>query len=344
MIIFRTDGNKDIGSGHVMRCLSIADAFVRHDHSCIFVLADDSFSDLIKERGFDSVILNKDYSDPENEIESFTALIRSSDPEMVIVDSYYVTGKYLSDIRKCAFTVYIDDLASWAYPADCIVNYNIYGPDLDYPGLYKDAESTPKTLLGIDYVPVRSMFSNMEKHVHKKTVEDVLISAGGTDPIHFELALAKFIRERSDSVRYHILVGALNPDHEKILKIAEDCSNLIVHYNVSDMRGLISSCDIAVSASGSTLYEICACGVPMVIYSLADNQTLGNQAFEKHGIARSCGDLRSVKDPVEKVLKEVREYAGDYELRCSVGSRMQELVDGYGADRIVEAVLQMLSD
>lgn len=344
MIIFRTDGNKQIGSGHVMRCLSIADAFVRKDHSCTFVLADDSFDSLIKERGYNTVILNRDYSDLENEIEAFTALIRSFDPEMVIVDSYYVTEKYLSGIRKCAFTVYIDDLASWAYPADCLINYNIYGPDLDYPGLYKDAGSVPKTLLGINYVPVRSMFCDIGKHVHKKTVEDVLISTGGTDPIHLGLALAKHIRAGSDNTRYHILVGALNADHEEILRIAENCSNLIVHYNVSDMRRLISSCDIAVSAAGSTLYEICACGIPMVIYSLADNQILGNQAFVKHGIARSCGDLRFVDDPVEKVLKEVREYAGDYELRCSVGNRMQELVDGHGAERIAGSLLQMLSD
>ena len=81
------------------------------------------------------------------------------------------------------------------------------------------------------------------------------------------------------------------------------------------MRALILSMDICVSAAGSTLYEICACGVPLITYILADNQIPGAGTFEKSGLAVNCGD------------------------RVEVGKRMQEMIDGYGAERLVRQLM-----
>ena len=340
MIIFRTDGNETIGSGHVMRCLSIANAIASRNEKCLFVLADSSFEGIINELGYDSVVLNSDYSDMNNELEQFSEIINNIQPWLVIIDSYYVTKEYLASLKNIAYTVYIDDLASFAYPVNCLINYNIYGKDLDYKGLYKGTGCLPDMLLGIEYIPVRAMFKNVEKRVQKQIVDDVLISTGGADPIHLALEITRYIRSINDTKRYHILVGAMNPDYEEILQIASACENVIVHHNVKNMRSLIMSCDIAVSASGSTLYELCACGVPMIIYTLADNQILGNKKFIDLGLAKSCGDLRYSDNPVKTIFDGVSDLCDNYQIRCSVGAKMQSVVDGNGADRIADALLR----
>ena len=106
-----------------------------------------------------------------------------------------------------------------------------------------------------------------------------------------------------------------------------------------DMRSLITSADIAVSAAGSTLYEICACGVPLVTYIIADNQIKGAEAFEKLGLAVNCGDIRKITNPVGKIMTAVKNLADDYQLRHKTGENMQQIIDGHGADRIARNIL-----
>lgn len=340
MIIIRADGNEKIGSGHIMRCLSIADAFVRKGIKCLFVLADDSFEKKINGRGYETVILDSDYSVLDDELPAFSSLIKDKEPQMVIIDSYYVTLDYLKALTQITKTVYIDDLASFEYPVNVLINYNIYGPDLDYCGMYEKCAYEPQKLLGIKYVPIRTMFCNVAGRVQRKDVKDILISTGGADPLHLALKIIDHVRTLDTKINYHILVGAMNRDYDEIVRASSGVSNVVIHHDVADMKELISSCDIVVSASGSTLYEVCACGVPMVIYAIADNQLPGVEAFEAVGLALSCGDIRKTADPVGSLFNKLQRYIDNYDLRCSVGSKMQSLVDGMGADRIVS----MLTD
>ena len=339
MIIFRADGNEKIGSGHIMRCLSIADAFARKGIKSLFVLADDSCAAKVNDRGYETVVLDTDYSDLDSESGKLIEIVKETKPMMVIVDSYYVTSDYLKALTDVVKTVYIDDLASFAYPVNCVVNYNIYGPDIDYDELYKDSGYDPQKILGIEYVPVRAMFRDLPVKTQREEVKDILISTGGTDPLHLALKIIDRVRVADNKVTYHILVGALNSDYDEIVKVSSGITNIVIHHDVKDMKELISSCDVVISASGSTLYEVCACGVPMVVYALADNQLAGVTAFGERGLALSCGDIRKTANPVDKIFDEMLIYINNYKLRCSVGSKMQSLVDGRGADRIAAKLL-----
>ncbi len=135
----------------------------------------------------------------------------------------------------------------------------------------------------------------------------------------------------------------MNQDKDDIRKLAGENKNIIIHENVIDMKSLISEMDIAVSAAGSTLYEICACGVPLITYSMADNQIYGAEAFEKLGLAVNIGDIRNISDPDEVILGSVDGLANNYEKRVRVGSLMQDMIDGYGADRIVDKIVYICS-
>lgn len=92
--------------------------------------------------------------------------------------------------------------------------------------------------------------------------------------MHLVLTMAVAVAEQDIAYNYHFLIEALNRDYEKIKVVAANNNNTHVHFNVEDMKSLISSRDLVVSAVGSTLYEICACGVQLITHAMVDNQIL----------------------------------------------------------------------
>lgn len=334
MIYIRADANPNIGMGHIMRCLSIADAASNLDQDITFILADDRVLDLVQSRGYTGIILNTDYRNMDAELDRWPPVSF----DVIIVDSYFVTESYLKFLKsKTEKLVYIDDLASFHYPVDILVNYNAYGIMLNYHSLYNEADvQEPYFILGPTYAPLRSMFRGLEKKIQPKTVKNVLISTGGADSEHIALSIVK---AKPSDYTYHLLIGALNSDKEEIRKLAAEQESIVLHENVSDTKSLICSTDIAVSAAGSTLYEICACGIPLITYILADNQIPGAEAFEKLSLSINLGDIRNVDESASKILTAINCLADDYEKRCEVGSRMQEMIDGFGADRMVEKMM-----
>lgn len=334
MIYIRADANPDIGMGHIMRCLSIADAARSLGESVIFILADDTVRNMVEGRGYEAVVLKSDYRNMESEIKAWPL----AGADIIIVDSYYVTADYLAALRRKAKLIYIDDVAAFPYPSDIIVNYNIYGLDVDYKNLYAGTDvSMPRFLLGPSFAPLRVMFRSISGRIQRERVKDILISTGGSDPEHIALRLVEKIHRKTTEFTYHILMGRMNEDGEAIRKLAGD--GIMLHENVSDMKSLICSCDIAVSAAGSTLYEICACGVPFITYILADNQIPGADAFEKYGLAECLGDLRDVDSPAEIIISSIDMLSNNYQKRVEAGERMQKMIDGFGADRIVQEIM-----
>lgn len=339
-VYIRADANPIVGIGHIMRCLSIADAFLRKGISVHFVLADEQAVSMVSERGFEAYTLHSDYSRMGDEVKKWPEI----ETNLIIVDSYYATDQFFMGLKKKmgipGKIVYIDDLVTFFYPVDVLVNYNAYAREDDYrSGYFSELYDEPTYFCGLEYVPLRSMFADLPPKIQNKTVEDVLISTGGADDLHLAL---KFVESGLTGYRFHILLGAMNTDKGDIYRVTTGCGNIILHDNVSEMRSLIEGMDIVVSAAGSTMYEICACGVPMVTYVVADNQILGANAFEERGLAVNVGDIREVENPVELLLVAIDDLAKDYNKRVMMGMQMQRIVDGHGADRLVEKLKEIL--
>lgn len=350
MIIFRADGNPDIGLGHIMRCLSIADAGQKFDVHSLFIAASDDFKDVIKEHGHEVIILNTDYKNMLSEVNEMDKLLRMYRPSALFVDSYQVTSAYMYALWETCKSVnsrlvYIDDVLAFAYPCDILLNYNIYGPDKkdEYKSLYqKKRILCPELLLGTSYVPLRAEFQSLPDRVVKKQAQKILISTGGADPDHIAMELAKYIvcnDSKFEQFHFHFIIGAMNDDRFEIEKLTAMNDSIILHCNVQHMQLLMSDVDLAISAAGSTLYELCATQTPAVTYILADNQMPGAEKFEENEVLRCVGDIRQLKSSfTEKVLEEAVRLAGDYEERVRIADRQRLVVDGNGAKRIIEAV------
>lgn len=335
MILFRADGNPDIGTGHIMRCLSLADALQEQGWEITFITAEPYFQRLIQTRGYPCTVLGTAYDRMEEELSIFLPIIERERPELVILDSYFVTPQYMEAIRNISRLLYIDDLNAFDYPADAVVNYNIYSPELPYP-------QNKTYFLGPQYAPLRKEFQGLSQRNTKDRVENVLVSTGGTDQYHVALHCAEYLREHlpRENMIFHFVLGAMNRDIVQLEQIAEDFSFIKLHRQVTDMCSLMLQCDVAISAAGTTLYELCACGLPTVTYILADNQIQGAQMFQKAGLMPCAGDIREDACFLERLFELLNSLADDFAQRQRIAEQMQGAVDGRGAARLAEAILK----
>ena len=139
----------------------------------------------------------------------------------------------------------------------------------------------------------------------------------------------------------HVVVGRLNEDKDKLYKLADELPFLQLHENVSDMASLMTSCDLAVSAAGTTLYELCAAGVPSISFCLADNQLTAAKAFDEAGAIPCAGDIRRSCDEVlGNVMNFVTYMSENSKKRKAALETMRQLVDGKGAMRIAKALTE----
>ena len=109
------------------------------------------------------------------------------------------------------------------------------------------------------------------------------------------------------------------------------------------MSELMQKCDVAISAAGSTLYELCVTQTPAITYILEDNQVPGAKGFEDEGVLKCAGDLRElgVDTLVDKMLSEAINLADSYEERLSIAAKMKKIIDGKGAERIAQEIKRL---
>lgn len=330
MLIIRADGNARTGAGHLMRCLTIARAVSRRSETeVLFLCADRDSAGLVWDHGFPAEILGTDYRDMESE--RWERWVSGSG-NRILVDSYYVTDAYLEGLARYGRVWLMDDLQEHPYPVDGVINYNLFAEKERYAALYEGR--TVELCLGSRFVPLREQFRKSDYQVRDE-VEDALITVGGGDADNIaEKILDAVYREH---IVYHVLTGRFHPHFEKWKIRAEQTANLQLHYDVKDMARLMERCDLAITAGGSTVYELAAVGTPFICFACAPNQEALAGYLGRGNIAVNAGVWR--RDPVS-TLKEIQKgftrLCADRDLRRRMSDRQRQLADGYGADRLAE--------
>lgn len=386
LIYIRTDGNKNIASGHLTRCLSIALACRQPGMDVHFLVSDEESCALLEDICFSwsktdklslfppvsetetsapapassvkgpfpiSRLQTARYDCPELEVPELTALLslQKSEKPVLLIDSYFVTPSYLAALKPYAKIAYLDDLRLFDYPVDLLINYDVI-PDSELPSYQASYQNAGRLLLGPSYTPLRSQFQGKQITI-KNQIQNILVTTGGSDPLHFCLAFLHGLTALPFSnafhlsgVRFHMVIGKLNTDKDALYGLAAALPFLQLHENVSDMAGLMLCCDFAISAAGTTLYELCALGIPSVSFTMADNQIVSAKAFAAAGAIPWAGDIRENPDEVLKVIiQSIKDSCGGHSCnkRKSAQAAMHELVDGSGASRIARA-LEILSE
>lgn len=349
MFYIRADGNTQIGMGHVMRCLSIAEAAADLGERCkpVFLAADDACRGMIEERGFRVVVLHTDYQDMMSELSQLEKmLLRERD--LLLVDSYQADTAYFAAVSKLAVTVCLEDMGT-PYPVDLLINYNLYAPKL--AAQYRIEEKPLNTLLGAEYVPLRHVFQADTAYTVRDRVTDVMITTGGSDPYFAAGAFLKaFLAaecmfscgHEKNPITWHIVSGPFNAFAKELKEHFGGRDNVVIYEGLKDLKALMKRCDVVLTATGSTVYEICALGVPMIAFYFAENQRQGAQelALLTDIVNAGCFGVnqKAVTDYAAKALKRC---VCDKDYRALLHRQERRLIDAKGAGRIVSRIFQL---
>lgn len=332
VIAIRVDMNPIIATGHIMRCLSIADAIVDLGERVIFVTADDYPIEVIKQRGHEVVVLGTNWQNMEDELPCLLELIVKMNIDSILVDSYQVTANYLQTLKESVRVSYLDDLDKFFYPVDKLICYANYYSVLSYG---KQAEKTGY-YLGMKYAPLRRAFQNSQAKIINKRIENILLLSGGSDSYGILERMTDLFKDNKE-ITLTVVCGSFYKNYERLVEKYKDYSNLVFCKNVSNIEEYMRNADLAISAGGTTLYELCAVGTPAISYSFVDNQLYTVKQFEKDGLIAYAGDVRT-EDIFSNVIEYFEQYKSNERLRQERSLKMQQMVDGKGAKRIAKVL------
>jgi spore coat polysaccharide biosynthesis predicted glycosyltransferase SpsG len=189
-----------------------------------------------------------------------------------------------------------------------------------------------KLLLGCAYAPLRQEFKNLPPKVINDNVNRILLMTGGTDPYH---ALKRILDALTGfGCTIDVICGRYNTDYDYMVKKYQNDEKIKIIQHTDKLIDYMKEADVAVSAGGSTLYELCAVGTPTITYAIADNQLDNVKQFKNDGLMPYAGDVRH-DDFVSNILKYM-EAMVQTDYRMEISAKMQMLVDGNGAERIVK--------
>ncbi len=331
MIFVRADGNRKIGMGHIMRCLAICRQVRALGETVTFLVADEEAVPVIQEAGFAAEILHTDYTHMEQEREQLSRILPEN--SKILVDSYFVTAEYLRSLQNFGKVIYMDDVDAFPYPADVIVNGNIYGGEMNY--------QAPLVLGGCKYAPLRQEYREWQKEYRP---EYLLITTGSSDPHSLTLKIVKELLKRPKSALepMRIVCGKYNQDYEQLLALAEQNSQMEILQDVPDMWRVMSGAKAAVTAGGSTMNELSCMGVPMVCFSFVDNQERIARIYGEKGYVHFSGNYMLDGDRmITPLCDALEELLADAALRSHYHEKLRTLVDGLGSKRIAEMLITL---
>lgn len=341
MLYIRADGNPQMGAGHLMRCLSIADAATGQGMTPIFLLADEQGRGLVEGRGYTCQVFSTDYARMEEELPLLAELLQKDPAPFVLIDSYAADKTYLQAVSQLSRTAYLDDFGAEALAVDLVINYNIYAMRLPYDTLYGGTKV--QLLLGSNYAPLRKDFKQVTYAVRDK-VEHILITTGGADQYNVAGQLAEQLIQRlahgTDLLpQIHIVSGPFHGFLEQLKQLADTCPAIRIHENVTEMSELMSGCDLAISAAGSTLYELCAIGVPTIYFYFVKNQELPARYFAQDTGMYAAGHYAlDAAGTLDRMVGACAHLLHDTQERRRIAKSMQTVTDGRGAERIAKAI------
>ena len=328
-IYIRADMNEIIATGHIMRCLSIADAAREMGKETEFITADEKPVDILQKRGYEPVILHTDWQRMEDELEVLIPLIQAKEISKLLVDSYQVTKEYLAKLEEYTEVFYLDDLDAFEYPVSNVICYANYYSKLSYNNYGRNI----RFYLGTSYMPIRKVYQDCQPKDINKNIENIMILSGGSDNYHMTENIADLFKE-NEKIQADIICGAFYPDFQGLKDKFAEYQNLHFYQNVSNLDEFMGKADLAISAGGTTLYELCAKGTPTISYSFADNQLKNVQQFQEDELIDYAGDVRF--DRVYENIYRLFEKYQDSDLRKKRSMKMQQVIDGRGATRIAE--------
>jgi UDP-2,4-diacetamido-2,4,6-trideoxy-beta-L-altropyranose hydrolase len=254
----------------------------------------------------------------------------------IVVDGYRFTTGYVRELVGFGSKVLLidDDARLASYNSQLVLNQNVYAT----PSIYESKLPSTRLLLGTAYAMLRKEFVNRAQGARDISRSSrLLASFGGTDPSGLSwLLLDAVARQRGTFEEIRLVVGGANPRLEGLRTACKQLAGVTLVEDAHDMPELMEWADMAICAAGSTTWELCYFGVPMILISAAENQMLVGKAMSDRQAAIYLGGTEETTS--EKICDGLALLRNDA-VRQSLTENAKRLVDGKGAERVLSAMI-----
>jgi UDP-2,4-diacetamido-2,4,6-trideoxy-beta-L-altropyranose hydrolase len=333
-LLIRADAGVNMGTGHAMRCLALAQAWQDSDGQCVFVMAESTSAveRRLKAEGIEVEILTAGAGSADDAIQ--TAYIAGQqNADWIVIDGYQFDSAYQAALRTAEFkSLLIDDnFRAGPYHADIILNQNFHARSTSYA----NCDSSTRLLLGSRYILLRKEFRpwrNWQREI-PASGRKILVTMGGSDPNNLTAKAVDAIRKLSiPNLETVVLLGGSNPHLCAVERSVQNNSTRVI-IDAANVPELMAWADVAVSGAGTTLWEMCFLGLPGILLVLAENQEDAAATAGKKGIAWNLGNATDVG--VSTLAEKLAALLDSGSSRTSQSEVGRKLVDGRGAERVV---------
>lgn len=358
-IFFRVDASSEMGTGHVVRCLALAQVLRQRGDRVVFICRTlpGNLLAVIEGHGHETVALPA--PDPSSEVapdelahapwlevhwtrdadETAAAIADlTGTADWLVVDHYALDARWEGLLRRrCAQLLAIDDLADRPHDCDLLLDQNLHAnARARYVGRVAPG---CRLLCGPRYVLLRSEFAAARSRIRPRdgTVSRVVVFFGGVDRDNFTgLLIGQLDGWVPSDIEFDIIVGVANPHAGLLRRMCAQRPQFLLHEQVEDMAALLNVTDLAIGAAGSSVWERCCLGVPSIVVSVAANQDAGLRQLGETGVAFVVEPQSRPPQASAVAIADALKFALTSPLALRHQSRLAaELIDGQGAARVV---------
>ncbi|MDV2583340.1 UDP-2,4-diacetamido-2,4,6-trideoxy-beta-L-altropyranose hydrolase [Alkalibacillus haloalkaliphilus] len=354
-IYIRVDASRDMGSGHVIRCLTLADELRKTGHQVEFICRqlNGDLINMIQDKGFYVHTLTKTNTTDlplvtqhshwlqvswEQDAEEVKSIVKHKRVDWLIIDHYAIDVNWEKVLRPYVKRIMIiDDLADREHDGDLLLDQNYY-TDQDTRYLQLVPESC-QTLLGPSYALLRDEFRMSPPYIREK-LSRILVFMGGSDPTNeTRKVIEGFLQLNPQSIKLDVVIGKLNLYTETLQKLCEPYSNIRCFTHIDYISELMLNADLAFGAAGSTTWERCSLGLPSAVMTVARNQESLIQHIASTGSILNLG--RASENSSKQIASVIESFLKKPELLTDMSRHCLELVDVNGVKKVVEKMNQL---
>jgi UDP-2,4-diacetamido-2,4,6-trideoxy-beta-L-altropyranose hydrolase len=350
--MFRVDASLEIGIGHVMRCLTLADALKAKGVECVFICREHSGNSIEK-------IRDKDYpvhvlpvceqesghgdlfhaswlgATQEQDAVACAAILAQNPVDWLIVDHYALDKQWESALRPHYRKIMvIDDLADRQHDCDLLLDQNLVANrEHRYDGLLPESCAC---LLGPEYALLQAQYAEWHKRVPPRSgvIRRILVYFGGADNVNLTgKSIAAFLALNRADIALDVVTHPASRHMENIRQQTAGHSQITLYESLPSLARLMVKADLAIGAGGATSWERCCLGLPSLVITLAENQKPIAVELERQGLIRWLGHSDEINEAIlTQALKEIVEN----KLSPEWSEKCHQLIDGKGILRIME--------
>ena len=333
-LLIRCDADVAIGSGHVMRCLALAQAWQDAGGCAIFAMAQatPTVEERLRSEGFEVERTSVSVGSTADAYDS-ALLARKHGVSWIVVDGYEFGAEYQATLKSRGLKVlFIDDNGhAGHYSADLVLNQNVHAREAFYPS----RDPSTRLLLGPRFAMLRREFTQWREW-HREipaVARRVLVTMGGSDSDNVTKQVLQAILGEP-SLNTTVVAGGSNPHMPELRElVAAARGSVRLVENVTNMPELIANSDVAISGAGTTALEMCFLGLPALLIVLADNQRLAAEELNRCGAAMNLGEAAEVQPSTLSPC--LTRLINSQDTRKTMSEHGRELVDCRGAERVV---------